>query len=246
MNISSFDLEAHLKKEHKRTPFSLYLREIVYGGNDGIITTFAVVAGFTGASKDPATSVIPAVTVLLFGLANLFADGISMSLGSFLSIRADQDVYKNEKAKEQHEIVHEPESEYAESIEILKRKGFSLKDATTIASLYRKNPSYWAEFMMRDELDMYNPENEHPLGVAIATFVSFAFFGIIPLVPYILHIPKLTFAYSVGATAIALLLLGTLRAIVSQNKPLRGIMETFLIGGLAAIVAYSIGSLFQL
>lgn len=244
--MTSFDLKAHLKKEHKRTPISEYLREIVYGGNDGIVTTFAVVAGFAGASKDPATSAIPAITVLLFGMANLFADGLSMSLGSFLSIRADQDVYANEKAKEQHEITHEPENEYAETVEILRRKGFTTKDARSVATAYRNNPSYWAEFMMRDELNMQNPEREHPVAVALATFTAFIAFGIIPLLPYLFHIPMYTFGYSVASTAIALLLLGTLRAMVSQEKPMRGIIETFIIGSLAATAAYTVGSFFRL
>src|SRR3990167_762770 len=128
--MKKFDWEEHLKKEHKQTVISQYLREIVYGGNDGIVTTFAVVAGFAGAQRDPATSAVPVVSVLLFGLANLLADGLSMSLGSFLSIRADQDVYRNEKDKEAHEIVHDPENEYRETIEILTRKKFSQKDAT--------------------------------------------------------------------------------------------------------------------
>src|SRR3989338_3311388 len=115
----NFDLEEHLRKEHKRTPFSQYLREIVYGGNDGIVTTFAVVAGFAGAQKDPASSAVPVISVLLFGLANLIADGLSMSLGSFLSLRANQDVYGNEHAKESHEIIHDPENEFKETVEIL-------------------------------------------------------------------------------------------------------------------------------
>src|SRR3989344_5820064 len=116
--MKRFNLEEHLKLEHKRTPFSQYLREIVYGGNDGIVTTFAVVAGFAGAQKDPLTSAVPIVSDHLFGLANLLAAALSMSLGSFLSIRAHQDVYRNEKDKEAHEIVHDPENEYRETIEI--------------------------------------------------------------------------------------------------------------------------------
>lgn len=242
----SFNLEDHLAREHKRTPFSQYLREIVYGGNDGIVTTFAVVAGFAGAAKDPATSSIPVVTVLLFGLANLFADGLSMSLGSFISLRADQDVYKSEKAREHHEIMHEPDKEGEETIEILKRKGFSTKDATTITTLYRKNTSYWTEFMMKDELEMQNPEGEHPVFAAIATFLSFVLFGSIPLLPYLLHIPAMTFGYSITTTGIALLLLGLLRGVVSQEKPFRALLETLIVGGTAALAAYTVGSFFRI
>ncbi len=240
-----FDLDEHLKREHRRTPVSQYLREIVYGGNDGIVTTFAVVAGFAGAQKDPLISAVPIVSVLLFGLANLLADGLSMSLGSFLSLRANQDVYRNEKDKEAHEIRHDPENEYAETIEILTRKKFSPADATTIAKLYRKNPGYWTEFMMRDELNMQNTEGEKPLFVALATFVAFVGFGFIPLVPYVAKIhPTSVFFVSIYFTAAALLLLGVLRAWVSRKKPLRSILETLIVGGISASAAYFVGTFF--
>lgn len=244
--MPKFDLEEHLRLEHKRTAFSQYLREIVYGGNDGIVTTFAVVAGFAGAQKDLSSGAVPVISVLLFGLANLFADAFSMSLGSFLSLRADQDIYKGEKAKEHHEILHSPESEYHETIEILTRKKFSEKDATALATIYRRNPHYWTEFMMKDELEMTNPEGENPALVALFTFVAFVFFGAIPLLPYILKSGSTgDFGISVACTALALLLLGLLRAGISKQKPLRGILETLLVGGLSASVAYVVGTFFR-
>src|SRR3990172_8446076 len=101
MEYSERDYREHLEKEHKQTPFSIYLKEIVYGGTDGIITTFAVVAGFSGAQIDG--GYLPLVSVILFGLANLAADGVSMSLGNFLSIRSDKDLYRSEKEKEHYE-----------------------------------------------------------------------------------------------------------------------------------------------
>lgn len=244
--MSKFDLQKHLEKEHKRTPLSEYLREIVYGGNDGIVTTFAVVAGFAGAAQDPSSSAVPIISVLLFGLANLFADGLSMGLGSFLSLRADQDVYRAEKAKEAHEIAHEPESEFNETVTILMNKRFSEKDAITLASIYRTNPRYWTEFMMKDELEMTNPENEKPAFVAISTFLSFTIFGIIPLAPYMLGIQTSVFGYSIGFTVTALLLLGLLRAGVTRRKPLRGIFETLMVGGISASAAYLVGTFFRI
>lgn len=239
----TFNLEEHLRREHHKGAFSTYLREIVYGGNDGIITTFAVVAGFAGAARDPVTSAIPIVSVLLFGIANLFADGLSMSLGSFLSQRAEKDVYRNEKAKESYEITHEPAGELAETEEILRRKQFSAKDAKTVAALFAKNPFYWTEFMMKDELEMQNPEGEKPLYMAISTFAAFVIFGIIPLMPYLLGKP--VFVLSVAATAAALIILGALRASVTRQKPLRGILETLIVGGIAAVAAYIVGTFFR-
>lgn len=222
------------------------MREIVYGGNDGIVTTFAVVAGFAGAQANPISSPIPVLSVLLFGLANLFADGLSMSLGSFLSLRADRDVYMMNKDKEHYEIVHDPANEYEETVEILRRKNFSEKDANTIATLYRTNPSYWLEFMMKDELEMQNPESENFVLVALFTFVSFVIFGFIPLLPYLSPIrPEYLFAASILSTFTALTLLGILRAKVSQQNPFRGIIETLFVGGIGAIVAYTVGTFFR-
>lgn len=244
--MAKFNLNDHLRLEHKRTTFSQYLREIVYGGNDGIVTTFAVVAGFAGAQKDLSSSAVPVISVLLFGMANLFSDGLSMSLGSFLSLRADQDIYKSEKAKEHHEILHDPDSEYSETVEILKTKQFSEQDAKTLATIYRKNPHYWTEFMMKDELEMTNPEGENPVLVALFTFVAFIFFGAIPLLPYIVRSNNRgDFGISVACTVFALFLLGVLRAGISKQKSLRGILETLLVGGLSASVAYVVGTFFR-
>jgi len=244
--MSRFNLQEHLRREHRKTAFSEYLREIVYGGNDGIVTTFAVVAGFAGAQANPATSAVPIISVLLFGLANLLADGLSMGLGSFLSLRADQDVYRSEKAKESHEIAHEPDSEFAETIEILKRKQFSPQDARALATIYRRNPHYWTEFMMKDELEMPNPENEKPIFIALSTFISFVSFGFIPLIPFVLQFEAEHFITSILFTATALLLLGFLRAGVTKQRPFRGIFETLFVGGISASVAYGVGTFFRI
>ena len=96
--------------------FSGSIKEIVYGGNDGIVTTFAVIAGFTGAYSSTNTTLnLSMLSVLLFGLANLFADGAAMGLGSFLSLRAEKSVYHDFKEKERYEIEHNPEMEKAET-----------------------------------------------------------------------------------------------------------------------------------
>ncbi len=237
-------LEEHLRKEHKISVLSTYLKEVVYGGTDGIITTFAVVSGFAGAEKSQALA-IPITTVLLFGFANLFADGVSMSLGNFLSTRAEKDVYKHAKDKEAHEIKNEPESEYLETVEILKDKGYSEKDAKEISNYYKKNPKYWLYFMMTQELELPNPEGEKPVNMSIATFLSFVIFGLIPLIPFLTLKKGNIFILSIMSTAFALILLGILRGKVTTISTTRTIIETLVVGGLASSVAYLIGTFFK-
>lgn len=245
---SKKELAKHLAEEHKITTISTYLREIVYGGNDGIVTTFAVVAGFAGAQGGSSSLAGTAsfVTVLLFGLANLFADGASMGLGNLLSIRSAQDVYRAEKAKEMNEIKHNSALEKAETVEILIERGYNRKDAEDLTALYMKNPDYWLQFMMDQELQMANPEGENALYTGLATFISFIIFGSIPLIPYVAwgNNPNLFFS-SCASTFLALALLGFLRWRVTKESLLRSVGEIVLVGGVAATIAYCIGTLFR-
>ena len=84
-----------------------HLKQIVYGGNDGIVTTFSVVAGFAGYGAEGAATV-GGVAVLLFGLANLFADGTAMGLGEYLSSASQADVYRGVRARELGAIRADP------------------------------------------------------------------------------------------------------------------------------------------
>ncbi len=241
----TFDLHKHLAEEHKMTPLTVYLKEIVYGGNDGIVTTFAVVAGFAGAQANIAGQ-LPVLTVLIFGFANLFADGVSMALGNFLSIRSEQDVYNTEKGRESHEIIHNTEMEKQESIEILVDKGFSRKQAEDLITIYMTNDKYWVDFMMNQELELPNPESDNPILMSLATFFSFIVFGFIPLIPYVFFRGTTLFFMSTCAAAAALILLGALRWKVGKQSFIRSVGETLFLGGTAAVVAYFVGTLFKI
>lgn len=225
---------------------STYLREIVYGGNDGIVTTFAVVAGFVGAQAQDVTT-IPLISVLLFGFANLCADGVSMALGNFLSIRSEKDVYDREKRQELKNIRTDISQEEKETLEILQTKGFTNEQASTLVSIYKTNEGYWLDFMMNHELEMSNPEKEKEFYTAFATFSSFIVFGAIPLLPYVFFRDNPSvFYFSLGATAAALLTLGFLRWKVTRHPLGRSLIETLVLGGAAAFVAYFVGSMIHI
>jgi len=238
-------LQEHLDKEHRRSPLSTHLKEIVYGGSDGIVTTFAVVAGFAGAQQ--MTTTYPLVVVILFGLANLAADGASMGLSSFLSLRSEKDLYDLERKKEVYEIANHPKLEREESIAILMNKGFSKADAESIVSLYEKNPEYYADFMMNHELELPDPRGENPVHTALATFFSFTVFGFIPLIPYI-FMSKMSslFLLSCLFTFSALSLLGFLRWKVTKHTFIRSVGEVILLGGVSAVFAFIVGSFFKI
>ncbi|MBI2051356.1 VIT1/CCC1 transporter family protein [Candidatus Roizmanbacteria bacterium] len=236
-------LREHLEQEHKITPVSTYLKEIVYGGTDGIVTTFAVVGGFAGAQST--VSSFPILVVLLFGLANLFADGTSMGLSNFLSLRSEQDVYNAERKKELYEIKTHPKAEEEETIEILMDRGFSKKQAEQITKIYATNEKYWTDFMMNYELELPNPTKENPYLTGLVTFSSFIAFGFIPLIPYVFLRGVPLFTLSAGFTSLALLLLGSLRWKVTKESPFRSIGEILFLGGVSASIAYLVGTFFR-
>lgn len=243
-------LKEHVHDAHHQTPFENYFKEVIYGGIDGIITTFAVVAGFSGAAfSNETTTQLSFLLVLLFGLANLFADGVSMGLGNFLSVKSDQDLYKVARAKEAKEVRDNPQFEFDETVTILMQKGYTQEDATAMARLYQKNEPYWVDFMMVHELHIEDPRGSNPLFTGMATFLSFLIFGAIPLLPFILGLSAdrdTIFIYSTIGTFIALTLLGLLKWKVVGSHLGKSLFEVIAVGGSAAFVAFLVGTFFKI
>lgn len=237
-------LSQHLAHEHRIGKVQEFLKEIVYGGNDGIVTTFAIVAGFAGAGAEGAAAV-GGVAVLLFGLANLFADATAMGLGAFLSSRSEQDVYNATRAKELKEIAENPEMERRETIEILREKGVSEEDARAMTDILQRHPEFMADFMMQYEIGMADPSGDSPAMNGLATFLAFILFGSAPLIPYFLAEPSSgTFQASLAASLLALVALGLLRWKVTNETVARCVGETLLVGGICGLVAYAVGLMF--
>lgn len=232
----------HVQKAHGLSPASGYLRELVYGGSDGIVTTFAVVAGFTGAQHMTGSNALPFITVILFGLANLFADAFSMGLGNLLSSRSQQKVYAQQEKIEKKHLAKHTEFEMEETQYLLTQQGFTPEHAQTLAKIFSTNPTFWLEFMMQHELNM--PANNHVSEwiTSIVTFFAFVGFGLIPLLPYLLN-PEASglFVSSVISTIGALLLLSIIRWRITKEALWRSVLDVFLITGVSATVAFMVG-----
>lgn len=164
-----------------------YLSEFVYGAIDGAVTTFAVVAGATGASFD-------VKVVLVLGFANLIADGFSMSVGAYLSSKSAQ--------------------------EVMVKKGRSIHNESS------------------------------PVINGISTFAAFILVGFVPLLAYVVN----TFS-DIGAshlfltasvlTSLAFVAVGYMKSRVSDSPMIRSIMETLILGGIAAALSYGLGDVLE-
>jgi VIT1/CCC1 family predicted Fe2+/Mn2+ transporter len=218
-----------------------YLKSIIYGGLDGTLTIFAVVAGIVGARLDT-------ILVLIIGVANLFADGLSMGIGDYLSTKAEIEYQKNERRRESWEVEHYPEGEKAEMVEIYVNRGIPRDDAEQVVSILSQNFESWIDVMMMEELGIIESD-ENPKKNALVTFVSFAAFGSIPMIAYIFMAiipgastsPAITFLAAIIMTGITLFILGAIKTKFTRGKLIRSGLGTLLIGGATALLAYFVG-----
>ena len=217
--------------------FQDYIGEFVYGGIDGSVTTFAVVAGATGGGLDSSV-------VIILGFANLIADGFAMSVGSYLSTKSEKQKYQKHKAIEYWEIEHLREREVDEVRDIYKRYGFTGQLLEDIVAHITADKDRWVEVMMKEELEMQE-ETKTPFGMGAATFVAFVSTGLIPLLiylyDYLLASTNNLFTISSTMTGLVFLSIGYLKSSVTGSSKWRGMMETLLLGGAAAVLSYFVG-----
>lgn len=217
-----------------------YVSEFVYGGIDGAITTFAVVAGAAGANAE-------VKWVLIFGFANLIADGFSMSVGNFFSTKADRDNFEKHKAIEYWEVENLTEHEVEEIREIYEAKGFKGELLEQVVKVITSDKDVWVDTMMKEELEMIK-DTRTPVQTAAATFLSFMIVGLIPLLSYI--IAALTpidqsnlFLFSCFGTGVGLFLVGYLKSMITDESKWKSIGQTLVLGGIAAALAYYVGEI---
>ncbi|RMG77771.1 MAG: hypothetical protein D6714_19300 [Bacteroidetes bacterium] len=231
----------HNKKTGLFPKFHDYLGEFVYGGIDGSVTTFAVVAGAAGADLSSAI-------ILILGFANLFADGFSMSVGAFLSSKSERQNYEKHKAIEYWEVDHIPEVEREEIRQIFREKGFDGALLEQIVETITSDRDRWVEVMMKEELGMIK-EDRSPFMIGLMTFVSFLIVGFVPLLIYVWDylwgFDGNLFWVAGGLTFGAFAIIGALKSYVTETNPWIGIFETVALGVLAAGVAYFVGDFLE-
>ena len=214
---------ARFHQNHTQGTGKDFIREFVYGGIDGGVTTFAVVAGATGAHFD--TTVI-----IILGLANLVADGFSMSVGSYLSVKAELEKYRKILGYERWGIENIPETEKNEIRTIYQKKGLSGQLLEQVVSVITSNKDVWIEEMMHGEFKM-TPEKNSPLSAGLYTFISFIMIGAIPLLPFVIpgmgeYAGMSSFSLTRLLTGLAFVLIGFTKASVNNFSRSWAILET--------------------
>lgn len=212
------------------------LRDLVYGAIDGSVTTFAIVAGVAGAGLSP-------FVIVALGIANVLADGFSMAAGNYSGTKAELDNIHRVRAIEERHIRRYPDGERREVREILLQMGLDgpvLDDATRAITADRDS---WIDLMLQGEYGLSGVD-PHPMRAALATFMAFLAAGFIPLLPFLLGAER-AFELSAVMTMTVFFAIGAFKSRWSLAPWWRSGIETFLIGGLAASIAFAVGTLFH-
>ncbi len=221
-----------ISKRLDKGPSINYLRDWIYGGIDGAITTFAIVAGVVGAN-------LSFGVVLILGVANLVADGFSMAASNYSGTKSELDDYKRIKAIELRHIRTYPEGEREEIRQIYQRKGFKGDELEAMVKLITAKEEVWLDIMLFEEYGI-TPVQRSPMKAAIATFIAFAICGAVPLIPFLLGIETSAIIASI-MTGFVFLAIGAAKSFWSMQAWWVSAFETFIIGMVAAGMAYGIG-----
>jgi len=216
----------------------------VFGGLDGILTSFAIVAGATGGD-------LPSQVVLILGFSNIFADALSMGVGEYLSSVAHNDWVLTERNREAWEMDNYPGGEIEEMVQIYTERGMGEEDAREVVERMAKYKDFFVDVMMAEELGLQVPDENHRLESfkeGAIMFSSFAFFGALPLLGYVIiplffpHLPSDNlFLCACVITGSVLFLLGSIKSIFSTTHWVIAGGETLLLGGACGAVAHIIG-----
>jgi VIT1/CCC1 family predicted Fe2+/Mn2+ transporter len=231
---------AHVKENHGGAG-SDRVKSIVFGGLDGVITTFSIVAAVAGAS-------LPIETALLMGFSNLIADGISMGLGDFLSSKAEHEYEASESEREQLEFEADREGEVREQVELFEKAGVTPEDAAMLASTLSRYPAVFHAVHLPAELGIAPPDDDASPGVdGVVTFGSFLLFGSVPMWTYLFTFlakyrdERGVFGITCLTTMLTMFALGVTQAsITRQNRLKAGLLMT-LNGSVAAASAFLVG-----
>ncbi len=225
--------DKHHKSSYKRR-IGEFVGDMVYGANDGIITTFAVVAGVSGAD-------LSASIVVILGLANLLADGFSMAVGNYLSTKSEIDYNRDSFEIEKKFLRENPEKAKSILCSYYIKKGFSKDEFERIFEVIQRDENIFANELLIADHGINMGDRKMPIKSAIATFAAFVVIGFIPLLSYVFPVSSDKFLLSIIFSGLALYITGVFSAWITNKNIFRGGLKTLLIGGIAGLAAYTVG-----
>jgi VIT1/CCC1 family predicted Fe2+/Mn2+ transporter len=221
---------------HRGVSAGGFLREVVYGFNDGLTANFGLVMGVVGAA-------VNSHFVLLAGFAGMLADALSMAASGFLAARSEQEVHQYHLSLEKAELQLMPEEERQELVAFYQRKGLTHDEASMVATRLMQKPDVALAELTREELGLDPEEPQSALQEGVVTGVATGLGAIIPIIPFLLFSSSAAVWVGVGISMLAHFVVGMSRAIFTGRPAIRSGFEMFAVGMGVALVTYLLGLL---
>ncbi len=223
------------EKIHRSTNTGYNLRDIILGGQDGLVNVLGVILAVATAVSDPRI-------IIIAGLAATFAESISMAAVAYTSTKAARDFYRSELEREKREMKEMPREEKREIITIYRRKGFSGPLLNAIVRKITSNKKLWLKTMMEEELHLFPDEYKNPSRDAFIVGVSAVVGSLVPLAPFLLLPVSQAITGSLILSVAVLFITGCIKGKITIGNTVRSGIEMAVIGMTAAMVGYLIGA----
>jgi vacuolar iron transporter family protein len=222
---------------NEQSPLRNYVRDLVLGFNDGLVSVFAVTAGIAGAG------LFTREQILVTGVAASIAGAFSMGAGEYISTKSQADFYRSERAREEEHLRKWPELERQELRESFAEKGIKPPLLDQVVDAIASDRNRFLEYMMRDEFGVGKESQRSPVMAAVYVILAFLLGAVFAVTPYAAMSQERALAGSAALSLAGLFVAGVVRARASRLPMVRAGFEMVLVGALAALVTYGVGRL---
>lgn len=221
---------------HNNPRFIGIIREVVFGMEDGMVSTLGSIVGIAAATQER-------FTVILAGFVIISVESISMAVGSYISNKSERAIDERKLFEEKHELHTYPEEEKHELIAMYVKDGWTKPLAAKMAEEASKNKKLFLQEMAYRELRIFPDSLVDPSKNALFMGVSYIIGGSIPLVPYLFLPIQSAILPSILFTLLGLFILGATITKYTKRNWVKAGFEMLAIAGLAAVVGYAVGQL---
>jgi vacuolar iron transporter family protein len=235
----AFDREwvrSHLQEERRRASLLGEIREAVFGAQDGLVSTLAVVSTVAGATADR-------FPVLVAGIASALAGMLSMAAGEYLGSKSQREIFDAQIEGEREEVAERPGEAEAEIAYMLEEDGMPPDEALQVAHVMARHPEVLLKTMVEKELGLTHGESEgSPFQGALVMGASFGLGASVPVLPYLLLEIGPAVPVAGVATAAVLFGIGAVKARWTRRNPILSGLQILLIGAAAGVAGYFFGA----
>ncbi|MBU1196990.1 VIT1/CCC1 transporter family protein [Candidatus Micrarchaeota archaeon] len=226
----------HKKHAEEHSRIGEALRDIILGGQDGLVNILGLVLGVASATMDTGI-------VLVAGLASLFAESVSMAAVAYTSARAEIDYYFKERHREMREVEELPEEEREEIRRIYRAKGLSGKLLEDVVNVITSDPTRWVDEMMTDELNLAPVSHRNPVKESMVVGFASVVGSFIPLIAFFLMPVSEAIPVAVFISVFVLFVAGAVKAKITVGTWWKSGLEMAFVGFVAALLGYWIGAI---